>query len=236
MALSKNKIIYDLLASIAGESRIPQDVGIDTALISFKIDNTRSFLIRQDQGKGRSLSDNIIQTLPCVPVIEISTSECPCSVPSNCTIMRTKDKLPHFIELYQKDLITKVSGSDVTSKGWSIVSFARASYAGTNSWTRINTKVFVHNHYLYIINPPLGLQMISIDGVLENPEDAKVFNTCFGTPCYSDDDDYPISAHMLLTMKELVIKDLGLLLQSGIDSIANEKYEKGVQTDNTKNQ
>lgn len=224
--VSLNHLVYDILSSLGGQSRIPQDIDIDPSLIQFKIINSRAFLIRQDQKLGRSLSDNISQSLFCVPVTQVDVSECPCTVPSDCKIMRTTVKLPKFIELHQKDFITKVSGVDIRSQSWSIISFARASVAGLNSWTSKNTKVFLHNQYLYIINPPLNLTKITVQGVFEDPRDAASFANCSGTPCYTDDMEFPVSAHMLLTIKELVLKDLGLLVQMPLDNKANEEYNK----------
>ncbi len=225
--MTLNEIIYDILSSISGTSRIPQDVDIDPSLISFKILNVRNYLIRQDQGKLRSLSDNITQILSCVPVIQVDPSACPCQVSTSCKVFRTSVQLPKFMELHQKDFITKVSGVDIGAPGWSIISYARASVAGLNSWTSKNTKVFLHNSYLYILNPPLNTSTITVQGVFEDPRDAASFANCSGVPCYSDDSEFPISAYMLLDLKQLVLKDLGLLIQTPIDTNSNERYDKG---------
>lgn len=222
-----DEIVYDILSSAAGESRINQDQGIDTELVQFKVVNRRAFLIRQDQEKGRSLSNNIQQTLSCVPVKLIDISECPCNVPSDCTVMRTVNKIPTVIELYQKDLITKVSGTGVTSRGWSIISFARAGVSGTSKFTKDNTKVFLHNSYIYILNPPEGLEYITVNGVFEDPRDvSKVFN-CQGKPCYDTGDPFPVSAHMIPVLKQLVLQDLTPLLQMYNDERGDERFDKG---------
>lgn len=222
-----NELIYDCLSSLSGTSYISEDISISTDLIAYKIVNARAMLIRQDQSKGRSVSDNIVQTIPCIEVIQIDRSLCPCDIASSCTIYRTKNQIPKPLELHQSDMILKVSGVDIMSSGWSIISFARASIAGISSWTAKNTKVFLHNRYLYLINPPLGLSKISIDIVAEDPRDLINVSTCSGVPCWSADDEFPISGYMTLPLKELVLKDFGLFIQTPIDSTSNERYDKG---------
>ena len=227
MSTTLDEIVYDILSSAAGESRINQDQGIDTELVQFKIINRRAFLIRQDQEKGRSLSNNIQQVLTCVPVKYIDVSECPCYVSSDCKILRTVNQLPRVIELYQKDLLTKVSGTGVTSRSWSIISFARASVSGTSQFTKDNTKVFLHNSYIYVINPPEGIEYITVNGVFEDPREVSKLYNCEGKACYSSSDPFPISAHMVPVLKQLVLQDLLPLLQSYNDERGDERFDKG---------
>jgi len=61
--ITLEKLTYDILSTVAGTSRISDDIGIDEALIKYKIINTRALLIRQDATKGRSTSDNVEQIL-----------------------------------------------------------------------------------------------------------------------------------------------------------------------------
>ena len=79
--MKAQQIAYDILFNLEGTSKISDDTEININQIYFKIDTTRAFLIRQDQSKGRSLSDNIMQTISCVEVIEVSASEC-CNITS----------------------------------------------------------------------------------------------------------------------------------------------------------
>lgn len=227
MTNSLNEIVYATLSSIAGESRITEDLNLDTELLEYTAVSNRAFLIRSDQSKGRSLSDNVIQTLYCVPIQSISISECPCLVPSTCTIVRSVQQIPRFIELYQKDLCTKVSGSSVSTKGFSIVSFARASVSGTSKYTKGTPKAFFHNQYLYILNPPESTQTVTISGVFEDPRQAGNFANCSGVPCYNNDDTFPISMYMVPALKQLILKDLGLLIQQQTDDLGDEHYVKG---------
>lgn len=204
--MQAREIAYDILYNLEGTSRISDDSEINIEQIYFKIDTTRALLIRQDQSKGRSLSDNIMQTISCVEVIQVSASEC-CGITSDCTILRTKFKLPRPIELHQKDLVVRVSGVNIESSSWNQISYAKLQYAGKSFITKDSTKWFLKDNYLYIINPP-NIKMISVSLVAEQPSDLARFSSCAGAPCYSVTDEYPISAHMIPTLKQLILEDL----------------------------
>lgn len=217
---SQNQIAYDILFNLEGTSRISDDSEIDIEQIYFKIDSTRAFLIRQDQSKGRSLSDNIIQTLPCLEVQQVSASEC-CNINSSCTIMRTKLRIPRPIELYQKDLITRVSGTNILSSSWNYIPYAQVEYSGLSKWNKNSTKWFLKDGYIYIINPP-NLTTITVSGVFERPSDLATYKTCSNQACYSPESEYPISAHMLPTLKQLILEDLMREKQMPSDQEGNE--------------
>lgn len=224
-----NEIIYDTLGTIKGTGKFSDDNDIPIQQVEYIAINVRAFLIRQDQAKGRSISDNITQILPCVPVQVISTSQCPCYVPIDCTVVRTVNKIPKPIETQYSELITKVSGSEVTAVGWSIISFARASVSGTSKFTDKNPKAFFNNGYIYVINAPAGLEYISISLVQEDPRESANILNCSGTPCYSNDDRFPISNYMIPTLKELILKDLKIQIQAPIDYKGDEKNKSEPQ-------
>lgn len=228
--MTLNEIVYDVYSVVAGTSLISDDVAISLDLIRFKVVNTRAMLIRQDLNKGRSLSDNIMQTLPCTPFIEIDESLCPCDVSADCTILRTQNKLPKFIELHQKDLVTKVSGSGIQGTGYSLIPYARVPYAGLNRETKDTTKAFLYDSYIYLLNPKVLITSATVRGVFEDPRDAANYANCQGTPCWDSDSEFPISAHMVNTLKELVIKDLTQLMRTPQDTKADERFNKPLDT------
>lgn len=229
MEVTLNQIVYSTLETIKGTGRYSDDNQISLPHLEFLAITNRAFLIRQDQNKGRSLSDNITQTLSCLEVELIDVSQCPCKVPTNCTIMRTKIKIPKPLELHQKDLISKVSGVDITARSFTIIPYARASVAGISSFTANNTKVFLHNRYLYLINPPVGLKYISVDLVAEDPREAAMIANCDGTPCYSSDSPFPISNYMIPLLKDMILKDLKIEVSAPIDYKGDERNKSEPQ-------
>jgi len=219
--MTLNEIAYDILSNIEGTSRISDDSELSVDQVYFKIHTTRAMLIRQDQAKGRSLSDNVLQTLPCLEVIEVNASEC-CGITSPCELYRTKLELPRAIETYQRDLIVRVSGVDITGPSWNYISLAHIPWAGLSKWTKDSTKWFTKGGYVYIINPP-AVSKISVSGVFENPTDLASFPSCSGTPCYNNAiDEYPLSAHMVPALKQMVIEDLMRMRSAPADLSGDE--------------
>lgn len=218
--MTSEEIAYDILFNLEGTSRSSDDSEIELEQIYFKMDTTRAMLIRQDQAKGRSLSDNIVQTISCLEVEQVSASEC-CGITSECTILRTKLRIPRPIELYQKDLITRVSGVNIVSPSWTNIPYSKLEYSGVSKWTKNSTKWFLKDGYIYIINPP-QVQKISVTGVFENPSDLANYQNCASQACWDTSSQYPISGHMLPTLKQLILEDLMRLKQAPSDEQGDE--------------
>jgi hypothetical protein len=219
--MTLNELAYDIMSNVEGTSRISDDSELSIDQVYFKIHTTRSMLIRQDQAKGRSLSDNVMQTLPCLDVIEVDASEC-CGITSPCELYRTALRLPRAIETYQKDLIVRVSGVDITGPSWNYLSLAHLPWAGISKWTKDSTKWFTKGGYVYILNPP-PVTKISVTGVFEDPTDLAQYPSCSGTPCFSNDnDEYPLSSYMVPTLKQLVLEDLMRMRSAPADDKGNE--------------
>jgi hypothetical protein len=226
--MTLNEIAYDILSNVEGTSRISDDSEMSLEQIYFKISSTRAFLIRQDQSKGRSLSDNILQTLPCMEVIKVNASEC-CSITAPCELYRTKIQLPKPIEVYQQDLITRVAGVDITGPAWNHVQLAQVQWSGISKWTKGSIKWFYKGGYVYIINPPT-VKYISITGVFEDPRDLAGYKTCSNVSCYSEDQEYPISAYMIPTLKQLVLEDIMRMKQLPSDEQGDESLKNQNKT------
>lgn len=204
--MTLNEIAYDIMGNIEGTSRISDDSELSLDQIYFKIATVRAMLIRQDQSKGRSLSDNVLQTLPCLDISKVNASEC-CGITAPCELYRTNIQLPRPVELYQKDLISRVAGVDITGPSWNHVSLAQVQWAGISKWTKGTVKWFVKDRYIYVLNNP-GVKKIAVTGVFEDPMDLAAIPSCSSATCYTPDLEYPISAYMIPQLKQIVIDDL----------------------------
>lgn len=215
-----NELVQDIISTVRGTTRISDDEDIDQELIEYWIINTRNKLIRDDLNKGRTLSENIIQVLPCIPTIIADVSEC-CTVSTDCTIIRTRDRIPKPIEIQNKDMITRVAGVDVRGQGFSIIPYARLQWAGSSRWTKNSAKAFYHNGYIYIINSlatPLSITIVA-----EDPREAANLSTCNGTPCYTNDSNFPISSWMIPIMKDIILSKDFRLASLGLNDKKNDE-------------
>lgn len=200
---TKRHLVYDLL-ELARSGRGSDDESLSTDLVGYWVDNTRSLLIGQWADKGRSINPDIIQTLPCVEIIQVDSSECACEE-TGCVLFRTKDKIPETIESAKGvNLITRVASVDIKSTAFSFVPYERALWSGGSKFTQNIPKAFLRNGYIYILSKDYLGEKISISLVVSYPEDVGAYSTCSGEPCYTKDSRYPISSRMIEVMKNLI--------------------------------
>lgn len=202
--LTKNHLIYDLL-EIARGGHLVDDESITPEQVGFWIDNTRALLIKQDIDNKSMINPDIIQTISCLPVNQVDTSECPECHTTGCYIVRTDKVLPETIYARGGNLITRVSSLNLDSPGFSFMSYERAVWTGHNKFTKNFRIAFLRNGYLYIKSNKF-INKIVVSGVFEYPEDLANYNNCDGDACYTKDSNYPLGAHMVEIMKGMIIK------------------------------
>lgn len=232
--VTKRKLTYDILNTIRGGKQ-SDDENISHRQVGFWIDNTRALLIRRDLEKGRSVNPELVQTI-CSEVIQVDAAECGC-LTAGCIVYRTATKIPNAIEIYHKNLILRVGPAVVGSTPFSFISYERAQFANNNRYTKHIIKAFFHNGYIYLIGESSKLKFlkhISIDLVMEYPEEASDFISCSsGGPCYTDDSEYPIAAWMIEPLKEMVF-NLNVKLAASAPSDNNGNAEHDVEPNTTK--
>lgn len=205
------------------------DEDISGRQLMFHFRNYRATFIRRDLNMGKQLDRQLVQDLGCVKVICVDASEC-CEIESSgTTVLRTEKPLPKLIELYNKNLLTFVGTVD-KQEAYQITTPTQARWSKFNKFTKKGIRAYLQSNtnYLYIINAPNGIELINIQGVFENPEEIKNFNNCDGTPCFSKDNEYPISAHMIPAItQEIINKELRLLSGTPTDTTNDTKEDAG---------
>ncbi len=219
--LTKDKLIYDLL-EIARAGRGSDDEPLTPELISFWIDNTRAELIGQGVDKGRSINPDIIQILPCVEIEQVDSSECGCET-TGCYIYRTKLQLPTAIEISNgQTLITRVASIRVDGKSFSFLPYERFIWAGEDRFSGNTPIATLRNKYIYIKSKRFLGDKISVSMVANYPEELGEYSTCAGTPCYTKESNYPISARMVETLKKKIMDvNFRVALETKGDDINN---------------
>lgn len=207
MGPTLNEITYDL-SNIMRGGRTSDDEPVSLRQIGFWVRNTRAQLIRQDYNKGHSLSDNIISTINCLEMEQVNGSEC-CGIQTDCSVFRSVSELPKPIETWYGDLITKVSPIVTGSRPYQIVPMTRIPYMGHTPFTPLNnaTVAVWHGGYIYIftLDHSKVIKRVNLEEVAADPTELRTFNNCSGQACYTEDSPYPISAHMIETLKQMII-------------------------------
>lgn len=230
------EITFSILESVKPKAAITEP--ITEQLIHFHVKNTRAKFIRNELNKQRSIDNEIIQDLGCLELEKVDRADC-CEVQAGCIILRTKLKLPGFIELHQKNLLTRVGPIDKIKRPYQLIPYERVPFEFLNKFTKNEVKAFLmnSNDYLYIITHEDNLlrktlKYINVQGVLENPEDASRFSTCSGNTCFSDTSQYPLKEWMIDGIKQEVIKLLFAESKQPIDSTNNAKIDSALPIEN----
>jgi hypothetical protein len=209
---TQRELIYSVKNILRG-GQITDDDSITDRQVAFLIDAARATLLRQQYNKGQNLSDNNIQTVPCMGVEQVDTSLMP-GFPSNCTVYKTSNPLPKPIESKGKDLITGISAPIIGGLTYEYIPYARLPYATFTRFKRPMVTIF--NKYLYLIDAPYTLN-IAVSGVFENPNELSEYNDCEGQPCFDWDTDYPMSSHLV----EAAVKMVADMLTFSIRTLAD---------------
>jgi len=225
--ITKLHIVFDILNTARGGKQ-SDDENISLRQVGFNVDNTRALLIKRDLDKGSNINPDIVQTLGCVPVKLVDSSECDC-LEVGCKILRTVDKIPKAIDLANKNLITRVGPIQVGSTPFSFISYERAGWESSSRYQR-RPKAFLHNGYIYILSEDDDtnlMKYITISGVFEFPEEVANFTDCpGGKPCYTDATTYPISSWMIEPLKDMIYKNtIRIAVQSPTDSLGNANHD-----------
>ncbi len=204
---SKQEIIFSLL-NVARGGRQSNEEQISESQISWEIDNTRAKLIRQDQNKNRSINPDLIQTL-CIDLDLADASDCPCEI-VGCTILKSILPIPPAIELNARNLVISVGPIDLSRPRFNLIPYDRAIYYNPNKFSNSITGCFIHNSFLFVIAKTEKINMLEVctmNIILERPEDAQNF-TCSGTPCYTVDSKYPVSAAMIPDIQNIILSTI----------------------------
>lgn len=169
--------------------------------LKFSIHNYRALFLRRDiaQRTGR-IDEHFFQELKCVELEQVdpASAEC-CDVESDCTIKRTVKTIPKPIRLRAGKLYDYI-GKATGNHAFGMIMPDQVRFLSGNKYTKNFTRYYsLPDSKIYVTN--FTGDLITIRGIFENPEEAALFNSCDGSPCYNPDvDRYPCSRDMLATI------------------------------------
>lgn len=224
-------IIGDLISRVMAlySSGIPSDdVRLSNQLIFNKMLTVRSKLISQTLSKKQRISDWDYSHIPCVELIEVPIHLCPCLPARNCTILRSKYKLPSPLTGLSNDVIRSVTTVDLEHKIDYITLNAYKSQGG-NKYSSRKMNYFILDEFLYI-STPKPIRAVSINGLFENPLDVIKFSglcdcaTCEDCLDYNEI-EFPLGLDQVDTMVEMVAQELVLLYKQIPSDTLNNSVE-----------
>jgi len=192
----------------------------DRMIYAFVLKHAK-WLMKREDGKNKLMAfSSVIQTMDYVELIEIDKVEACCTgVRSDCTIKRTKDKLPVFLQGYFGPLIRTISSIDGSEEMQPILPSSYISVVNSKNFRFNKTKYYWFlNDYIYF--PDLEWDAVRIEGIFE--DDISKW-TCEEDDCtLRQDQTLNIPDYLLGELESQVFKDVMGLYQIPVDP-ANDK-------------
>lgn len=209
----------------------------DSRLMSRHIYNkmlsTRGLLIFNKINKKQFISKWNYTMLPCVELIEVSGSDCPCIPAPGCKVLRSKYKLPkpvNSINGYIIDAVMSIDGSTIFHE----VSYKRQNWRKGDKYTSAKPDYFIKDDYLYITSTR-KLKAVTVIGLFADPIEAENY------PSYCDDVktentvtcstnprelEFPIDEEMIDALIELTVQEISSGFTLGNEDVRNDSRDK----------
>ena len=219
--MAKNTI-GDVVSRLRNQVKgIKQDAFITDRMIYTFVLKTAKFLMKREDSKNKLLAfSSVIQTMDYVELVEVDKVEACCTgLSSDCTIKRTKDKLPVFLQGYFGPLIRTISSLDGSEEMQPIIPSTYNHVARSKSFKYNKTKYFWYlDDYIYF--PDLQWDAVRIEGIFEDDISAW---TCEEDACIvRQDQSFNVPDYLLAELEVQVFKDFMGLYQVPADP-ANDK-------------
>lgn len=183
----------------------------DRFLYSLIIKYAKLLIKRQDNENKIMRFQSLFETIPCLELIEVDKVEACCTgIRTNCTIRRTKDKLPEILEGSYGPLFRSV-----TSLDRSIELYQTYPSIFTNIANSTNYKYNKQKYYWYL-DGYLYFPNIEWDGILvEGLWSSSIEHLqCDGDPCRpKQEQEIHVPEYLFAEIEQLVMKDLGAFIQ-----------------------
>ena len=193
--------LRDLYSQLDEELQINSDDSVfDYRYYYDIIKQVREIDIRNEYNRNRSINEAVIQVLPCVEMIVVDATTCPCGdFPTDCKILRSKYKMPTAIEFYQSDGFLTFKPNKVLSKTFTYVKADRIPYITNDEVGKNTVYVFLWDGYLYAYSfndKYLLIEAITIRVIAVDPLAASEIGCKENEKCMTEDDPFPIASWM----------------------------------------
>lgn len=192
----------------------------DRVIYTFVLKHAKWLMKREDSKNKLMGFSGVAQTLDFVELIEVDKVDACCTgLSSDCKIMRTKEKMPVFMQGYYGPLIRTVSSIDGSEELQPTNPNSYLAMSRSKNFKFNKTKYFWYlDDYLYF--PNLEWDAVRIEGIFE--DDISRF-TCEQDSCkVRSDDSFNVPDYLYGEIESQVFKDLAGIVQLPTD-MPNDK-------------
>ena len=192
----------------------------DRVIYTFVLKHAK-WLMKREDSKNKLLGfSGVVQTMDYVELTEVDKVEACCTgITSDCKIMRTKDKMPVFMQGYYGPLIRTVASLDGSVECQPTNPNSYMAMARSKNFKFNKTKYFWYlDDHLYF--PNLEWDAVRIEGIFE--ENISSF-TCEEDNCIiRSDETFNVPDYLFGEIESQVFKDLAGIAQMPTD-MPNDK-------------
>ena len=214
--------IGDVLSRIRSQVKgVRQDALLtDRVIYSFVIKHAK-WLMKREDSKNRLLGySGAVQTLDFVELIEVDKVEACCTgLSSDCTIKRTKQKLPVFMQGYWGPLIRTIASLDGSEEMQPTTPSQYLALSKSKNFRFNKAKYYWYiDDYIYF--PDLEWDAVRIEGIFE--DDIASWSCETDSCMIRSDQTFNVPDYLFGEIESQVFKDLAGMLQVPADFI-NDK-------------
>jgi hypothetical protein len=169
--------------------------------LKFQIRYFRAILVRRDFERNSFMTPQLIQSLGCIAMTEVDLSECPNHL-TGYTLFRTIETVPEPIRMKNGNGFSYVGSIDRIRPYRQVIA-EEIPYLNHAKFAKTQPSFFYQNGFIYVYN--VAPEVINVQGIFEDPEQAAGFFDEVGSPCYSDDSPYPITLDIVQSVTQSIL-------------------------------
>jgi len=195
----------------------------DRFIYSLVLKYAHLFIKRDKQIQSVLAYSALIQSIPCLELIEVDkvSDRCCAGIKSNCTIMRSKERIPDIIESTNGPLFRSISSLDNSTEFTLTTPTTYISSSKTTTFKYNTTKYYSYvDGYLYF--PNVNFEYVKVEGLFE--KDLSDVFCAIEKKCLKRQEEKTfIPDDLLAEIESSVIKELALRLQVPEETADNKK-------------
>lgn len=209
MKITIGDIIYRVRKQIKS---LNKDAFVTDRFIYSLVKKHAAWLLRREDGANKLARINFLyETMDYVELMEVNKIEAQCTgLKSDCTIMRTKEKLPVFLDGYNGPLIRSITSIDGSEELTATTPADYLKIAASKNYKYNKTKYYwLLNGHIYF--PDIEWDAVKIEALFE--EDVSIYTCNPKSHCLiRQDQSFNVPAYLHGELEAHVLKDDLLLL------------------------
>ena len=205
---SLRKYIYDTRGLLRNHHIVDEDYLTDR-MIEFWIVTQRATWIKRRDRAFINTDHSLMQTITS-EIDSIDRSFLPDTLPVMYKILRTSTTIPKLINFESWDGIVSCGPVDMVANRFNHCEYEEAVRSGYGRFNKTQIFSFLMNSYIYLVSKAKHnyynlITRIAVTGIFEDPREVANFAHEDGTPCWTEDDEYPLSIELWNYMKTEIV-------------------------------